>query len=72
MSETTVLVEYNERRKPIAFDNSAGVPALKEAIKGSFSITSESHCLLIQPKMKIGVVCGWMLKLMMKCLIEAC
>ena len=26
------------------------MPALKEAIKGSFSITSESHCLLIQRK----------------------
>ena len=50
MSETTVLVEYNERQKPIVFDSSASVPALKEAIKGSFSITSESHCLLIQRK----------------------
>ena len=50
MSEITVLVEYNERRKPIVFDSSAGVPALKEAIKGSFSIASESHCLLIQLK----------------------
>ena len=83
MSEITVLVEYNERRKPIVFDSSAGVPALKEAIKGSFSIASESHCLLIQLKnedwsevpdrslLKVLVSFKVRLKIMMRFRVEA-